>query len=88
MDLNADHAVKCFSGETRMRSELSAAFDRVAHAEDFKLPVSTALPALSKAEQALISDAVVFFTGSVPTFRKVGASTLVEAAGYYATVGA
>ena len=44
-------------------------------------------------EIALIREAVVFYTGSVPTFRKVAdnlaaATYLVTAAGYYATIGA
>lgn len=39
--------------------------------------------------RAAISDAVIHFTGSVPTFLPVAdGSMIVSAAGYYATVGA
>lgn len=75
------------------RKQLSEAFDKVSNKEHWKLPINAVLPEwFSVAETELITAAVIFYTGSVPTFEreyKNGAgSTKVQAAGYYAAVGA
>jgi len=84
--MNDDYAVRCNSGATRMQSELSAAFDLVAPKSHWKNPIDTELRGPVDIE--LIADAVIHFTGSVPVFRTRGKTTFVNAAGYYATIGA
>jgi hypothetical protein len=68
-------------------SELRAAFHRVADEENWKLPVDTTV---AKAEVAILTVAIPFMTGSVPTFRRIGKTSAfaVRAAGYYAACGA
>lgn len=72
------------------RRELRDAFDRVANKTNWKLPVNAVIEATA-ADQLLISEAVVFFTGSVPTITRVPNwphLSLVRADGYYKAVGA
>jgi hypothetical protein len=86
--INADYAVKCFSGETRMQSELSAAFDMVANKETWKLAIDAWVD--DNVAPRLVADAVVHFTGSKPEIRFSTYRTgyRVTAPGYYAAVGA
>lgn len=83
-DLNADYPVKCFSGVTRMQSELTEAFDLVANKSHWKLPIKAKLATDTDPNIMEIRDAIVHFTGSVPTFSFGPSAVLVEAAGYYA----
>lgn len=86
-DLNQDYQVTCHSGATRMQSELSAAFNLVAPKDNWKMPVDALLE--RGYDEKLICDAVIHFTGSVPTFIKARSGRArVQAAGYYATIGA
>jgi hypothetical protein len=84
-----------------MQSELSAAFARVSPLGNWKATIDT-LAVLTDdadegnhdAEMALVRDAVIHFTGSVPEFSQQGKPRggrtcyRVTAAGYYATIGA
>lgn len=68
-------------------------FDRVCDRTNWKLPIDREVAIATHQEMRAIAEAVVHFTGSVPTFtplRIVGARCVyrVRAAGYYATIGA
>ena len=84
---NVDYPVRCTSGKTRLQSELKAAFDLVAPKPNWKMPIAATIYATT--EKSLVSDAIIHFTGSVPTFAsQSGKRYRVKAAGYYASVGA
>jgi len=85
IDLDQDYSVPCYSGATRMQSELTAAFNLVADKTNWKYPVN-ALVSMS-ADLGLISDAVVHFTGSVPTMSFLPMAVAVRADGYYRAIG-
>ena len=71
------------------QARLTAAFNRVAPADNWKNPINKILPAITAAEEAELTEAVIHFTGSVPTFTPIrGARVCVRAAGYYMTIGA
>ena len=85
-DLNQDYDVVCYSSAVRKQSELLAAFNRVADKANWKMPVDAVI---DQWWHAIIHDAVIHFTGSVPTFEPTSNGQLhVKAAGYYQTVGA
>lgn len=65
-----------------------AIFDLVKNPQGWKLPVDAYVPANSVSLANAIRDAVIHFTGSVPTIEAEGNGLRVKAAGYYATVGA
>lgn len=81
-------------GHDVTRGELSAAFDRVANRDNWKDRIDVVVDVANDVELATIREAVVFFTGSVPTFEPrpgaglPGCRYRVRAAGYYAAVGA
>lgn len=81
-----------FRGEPVTRRQYQAAFHRVC-APHWKDPIRKTIDLIGSdpdGEIELITDAVVFFTGSVPTFERIGATRRykVRAAGYYRTIGA
>lgn len=68
------------------RGQLKEAFEKVQNKENWKLPIdSLCVPQ----DVQNIKNAIIFFTGSVPTFKKSekGYTYRVQAAGYYAAVG-
>jgi len=68
---------------------LEAAFARVRPAENWKMPIDVTIDEVNDEEQAVIAEAIAFYTGSVATFTPVmGFKVRVQAAGYYATIGA
>lgn len=73
------------TGTKYSRAELKAAFDAVCDRSNWKNPVQgTILPK----DEDVTREAVIFFTGSVPKFRaRPSGRLLVEAAGYYKTIG-
>lgn len=75
------------NGRAVTRGELSEAFKKVQPKGHWKNAIDATLP-LAEGEFAMITEAVIFFTGSVPEFQKVGAQYRVTAAGYFATIGA
>lgn len=85
--LRADYEVTGYSGTKRMQSEMKAAFDLVAPTPNWKFPIDAVLP-LAGTNIALLVDAVVHFTGAVPTFTAQGTTLRVTAPGYYRTIGA
>lgn len=78
------------TGTRYSRSELSAAFARVSPTPNWKTRIDEFVTLGPDADDEImvIREAVIFYTGSVPTFTKVSESTCrVKAAGYYATIG-
>lgn len=84
-------------GRDVTRADLSAAFNRVADRSNWKLPIVTEISISSDFEMETIRRAVEFFTASRATFTPVRVLRAcvpgvmlyrVEAAGYYAAVGA
>lgn len=81
-------------GRDVTRGELSAAFDRVASRVNWKDGIDVVVDVANDAELETIREAVVFFTGSDPTFEPLPGAELpgcryrVRAAGYYAAIGA
>jgi hypothetical protein len=80
-------------GKDVTRGALTLAFNRVCDIFNWKRPIDQVIE-LNDAEMALIREAIIFFTGSVPTFTPMLGGKLpkcryrVTAAGYYAAVGA
>jgi len=81
-------------GRPVTQGELSLAFDAVANKANWKNPID-AVVSLDSYTMAMVREAVVFFTGSVPTFELTTGTTTsgmgryrVKAAGYYRTIGA
>lgn len=72
------------------REELSAAFDLVKSKEHWKYPILAYVEL--DADQALIAEAVAYFTGSEAHFRtaqtEAGEKLLVTADGYFVAIGA
>lgn len=82
--------VATIEGRPVTRGELSEAFDWVADRSNWKNPIACAI-VLSARQRALVREAIVFFTGSIPTITVDDGdaeTTIVRAAGYYATIGA
>lgn len=82
------------NGRDVTRGDLSIAFDAVADKSNWKMPIDKVVD-LDAYTQAMVAEAVTFFTGSVATFQRIGGTTTggigkfrVKAAGYYNTVGA
>ncbi len=80
------------------RDQLKTVFDMVAAREDWKLPVVREIFYPDGIDHDLfhvmVTEAVIFFTGSVPTFRVFKNNPilkqhvlLVEADGYYSAMG-
>ncbi len=75
------------------RQELDALFSLVASKENWKLPINANVVLGSDREVLGMTEAVIFFTGSVPHIDAIRANGRkvvykVTAAGYYATIGA
>lgn len=66
------------------------AFEIVCPKENWKDAIDTRVTLTTEAEMTIIREAVIFFTGSVPEFSRIGNTRIyrVRAAGYYATIGA
>ena len=74
------------TGTRYSRDQLKAAFDMVANPENWKLEVRGTIPAPA---WDVVREAVVFFTGSVPSYTVREDGRLdVTALGYYAIIGA
>lgn len=71
------------------RRELNDLFKRVEPAGNWKLRIDAVAVAADDRELLGIREAVIFFTGSVPTMTPKGRNRYhVKAAGYYAAIGA
>jgi hypothetical protein len=75
------------------RGDLEAAFHKVADPKNWKHAINADV-VLNDVEVETVRQAVIFFTGSVPTFRPVARASVkrwryhVSAVGYYSAVGA
>jgi hypothetical protein len=70
------------------KQALSDVFDKVANKENWKMPIDATV-ALTDAEIAILTDAVIFYAGCVPSVTKLGNGRYrVQAEGYYNAVGA
>jgi hypothetical protein len=81
-------------GQSVTRSQLRDAFDRVSP-RNWKEPIDATITLDGDRDLAMVREAVIFFTGSVPSFTAVASNVRppkcryrVKAAGYYATCGA
>lgn len=69
-------------------AERKRVFEMVQDKQHWKNPIRCTLDSLSEADEKLLHDAVVFYTGSVPTIvRQRNGKVKVLAAGYYNTIG-
>lgn len=87
-------------GRQVSRGELDEAFKKVQPKDNWKNPINAEVVVEGDEEIAMIREAVIFFTGSVPSFKalrpvrpirgKDGGAMLykVVAAGYYVAIGA
>lgn len=79
------------SGEVRTEEDLRSAFAAVQDPDHWKNPIDARFERLRSWERLLVSDAIAFYTGGLPTFTGSPASSgpvRVTARGYYAEVGA
>lgn len=89
-----DMIVAKVNGRDVTRGALVTAFDRVANKEHWKFPIDATVDVANDFELGVIREAVIFFTGSVPTFEPrlggelPGCRYRVRAAGYFRTIGA
>ena len=67
------------------QDQLMEAMRLVENKENWKLPVDCVVPADS--DRDLIFQAVIYFTGSIPSFTPVKDGFRVQATGYYAEIG-
>jgi hypothetical protein len=79
------------TGTKYSRKELKAAFERIENPTNWKLPIRGVM--IPEADRDITNEAVIFFAGCVPTFRKPSrrgfeGQLIVDAVGYYAAVGA
>ncbi len=84
------------TGTPFSRAQLSEAFSLVSDAGDWKNPVDACVTPFCASERnvrladllRMIEEAVIFYTGSVPTIENDGGSYSVRAVGYYKAIGA
>jgi hypothetical protein len=96
-DSNAQVVAKV-GGREVTRGELKTWFDMVADKKNWKMPVDAVVPLKDFDDMMLLREAIVFYTGSNPSFESMGPGQTftmserhrfrVKAAGYYAAVGA
>lgn len=80
-------------GRKVTRGTLLKAFARVENRQNWKLAIDAVVDVANDRDLLTLREAVVFFTGSIPTFTPVGGALpgcryRVTAIGYYAAVGA
>ena len=77
------------TGTPWSRDELTEAFGLVSNPANWKLPVDATVRSMhGTVDVDLIREAVIFFTGSVPSMKWTMKGLRVRAAGYYKTIGA
>lgn len=64
------------------QKQLENAFDIVADSSDWKAPIQAEIPRCQH-DLNLLTEAVIHFTGTIPTIKPVGSNRyLIEAVGY------
>lgn len=79
------------TGTKYSREELLDAFNMVCNKANWKMPIHGEM--IDKRDIDITREAIIFFTGSVPTFTQpfnngFESQVIVKAAGYYAVCGA
>jgi hypothetical protein len=70
-----------------VQKKLAEAFEEVRNKSDWKLPVNKLIFKPGKEKREMITEAVIYFTGSAPEFIRAGGGRVrVKANGYYATL--
>jgi len=82
----ANFEEKAFAGYTKR--ELVEAFDLVRDRENWKNPIKCSLSTKYTALLPVIESAIVYYTGSTPSFEESEDKIVVTAPGYYLTIGA
>ena len=68
---------------------MDAAFKEIQNKEHWKMPIDHILDSCDDAKQKLITNAVIFYAGCVPNFKRLpNGKVRVTAVGYYNAVGA
>lgn len=79
------------AGRQVTRAQLRVAFELVENREHWKNPIDRTVP-IQQVEAVggipMITEAVRFFAGCIPSFDRVPAGYRIQASGYYAAVGA
>ena len=69
--------------------ELADAFDGVKHPTYWKYPINARVRIKNEEGRRIIEEAIIWYTGSVPTFAdQDDGTTMVLASGYYIAIGA
>ena len=71
------------------RNILHKAFDRVKNPENWKYPISKIIPPTDEEDLDIITQSIIYFTGSVPTIYHLASQEgiHISAKGYYLTIG-
>lgn len=85
-DMENVNTINQETGTKYSRQQLKDAFDKVCDKANWKLPI---VGAIHESEIDVTREAVIFFAGCTPTFHRFSnGTTVVQAIGYYAAVGA
>ena len=80
--------MKAIRYDEKAHEERLRLFDLVKDRENWKNPIQTTI-VMADNEIPALSDAIIYFTGSVPMMTKLdGGRWLVRADGYYVAIGA
>lgn len=66
------------------QKQLSVAFDKVKDQQHWKNPINALI---DPGDRDIVYEAIIHFTGSIPSIVKSGKQLRVRAHGYYATMG-
>lgn len=89
--VNHSQVVAKSGGYSFTHGELARYFESVQNRENWKYAIDADVVADSERALTGLREAVIFFTGSVPSFEKLQGVTngyRVQAAGYYVAIGA
>ncbi len=79
----AANAVSSLEGDLIRKAVYLSAFNMVQNRQDWKGPIDASIDAdLCEVSEEVISDAVVFFTATVPTITHENGKLIVKAIGY------
>lgn len=68
--------------------QMRQAFEQVQNPKGWKFPINKVVDNPGQKNLACLTEAIIFFTGSVPTISEVGIGRVrIRAAGYYAAIG-
>lgn len=70
------------------QEQMKAAFDMVKNPENWKYVIDIVVDYPGIENLNCVREAIIHFTGSFPEIKDVGGKVRIQAAGYYATIGA